>query len=67
MAADDADKCYRRFFAQVRSPRTLGYRNKCDFTCGLSADAAPCVGFQLGKFRENVFAVRADGTALASI
>ncbi|VFQ96186.1 unnamed protein product [Cuscuta campestris] len=41
----------------VSSPCINGYRNKCEFSVGYSLKGTPCVGFQLGNFREGVTAV----------
>ncbi|CAH9075193.1 unnamed protein product [Cuscuta europaea] len=41
----------------VPSPLINGYRNKCEFSVGYSLTGKPCVGFQLGNFREGVTAV----------
>lgn len=39
------------------SPLINGYRNKCEFTVGLSRDGERVVGFLLGNFREGLTAV----------
>ncbi|TYZ59840.1 hypothetical protein PybrP1_005476 [[Pythium] brassicae (nom. inval.)] len=39
------------------SPVTDGYRNKCEFSVGLDAAGAPCVGFRLGLFRDGVVTI----------
>lgn len=39
------------------SPLINGYRNKCEFTVGLSRDGERVVGFLLGNFREGMTAV----------
>lgn len=39
------------------SPSTEGYRNKCEFSIGLDAAGAPCVGFRLGLFRDGVVTI----------
>ncbi|XP_026415262.1 zinc finger CCCH domain-containing protein 24-like isoform X2 [Papaver somniferum] len=41
----------------VESPLVKGYRNKCEFSVGLSVQGKPTVGFMLGNFREGVTAV----------
>ena len=49
----------------VRSPATRGYRNKCEFSVGPGVgvpandtnDAAPCVGFCLGAFKDGIIEV----------
>lgn len=43
--------------AIIPSPEITGYRNKCEFTIGVDTEGKPCVGFNLGQFREGVFAV----------
>ncbi|KNA11490.1 hypothetical protein SOVF_134740 [Spinacia oleracea] len=41
----------------IESPQINGYRNKCEFSVGLSVQGKPTVGFMLGNFREGVTAV----------
>ncbi|KAK4789112.1 hypothetical protein SAY86_020431 [Trapa natans] len=41
----------------VASPHVNGYRNKCEFTIGLSNEGKPTVGFTLGTFKTGVTAV----------
>ncbi|OWM68891.1 hypothetical protein CDL15_Pgr025078 [Punica granatum] len=41
----------------VASPLENGYRNKCEFTIGLSLDGKPTIGFTLGSFKDGVTAV----------
>lgn len=41
----------------LTSPLINGYRNKCEFTVGLSRDGERVVGFLLGNFREGLTAV----------
>ncbi|KAK6926805.1 RNA recognition motif domain [Dillenia turbinata] len=41
----------------IESPLFNGYRNKCEFSVGLSVQGKPIVGFMLGNFREGVTAV----------
>ncbi|KAK6936036.1 Zinc finger, CCCH-type [Dillenia turbinata] len=41
----------------IESPLINGYRNKCEFSVGLSVQGKPTVGFMLGNFREGVTAV----------
>jgi len=38
----------------VPSPRTVGYRNKCEFTIGKDYDGKPTIGFMLGGFQQGV-------------
>ncbi|KAL8151036.1 hypothetical protein V2J09_020844 [Rumex salicifolius] len=42
----------------VESPIINGYRNKCEFTPGYSADGKITVGFLLGNFKEGVTTVQ---------
>ncbi|KAG7568367.1 Zinc finger CCCH-type [Arabidopsis thaliana x Arabidopsis arenosa] len=41
----------------IESPITNGYRNKCEFSVGLSLQGKPTVGFSLGSFCAGVTAV----------
>ncbi|KAK4787959.1 hypothetical protein SAY86_019278 [Trapa natans] len=41
----------------VASPLVNGYRNKCEFTIGLSTEGKPTIGFTLGTFKAGVTAV----------
>ncbi|KAL3849441.1 hypothetical protein ACJIZ3_011323 [Penstemon smallii] len=41
----------------IESPLINGYRNKCEFSVGMSLQGKPTVGFLLGNFREGVTAV----------
>ncbi|KAL1201391.1 Zinc finger CCCH domain-containing protein 24 [Cardamine amara subsp. amara] len=41
----------------IESPITNGYRNKCEFSVGLSIQGKPTVGFSLGNFSAGVTAV----------
>lgn len=41
----------------VRSPTTVGYRNKVEFTIGPGEDGRPCVGFNVGLFADGFTAV----------
>ncbi|EPS59765.1 hypothetical protein M569_15040 [Genlisea aurea] len=41
----------------IGSPSVYGYRNKCEFSVGLSLEGKRTVGFLLGNFREGVTAV----------
>ncbi|KAH9288297.1 hypothetical protein KI387_032414, partial [Taxus chinensis] len=46
-----------QFEGILNSPVVNGYRNKCEFTVGHSADGETVVGFLLGNFREGLTAV----------
>ncbi|KAG0477558.1 hypothetical protein HPP92_012277 [Vanilla planifolia] len=41
----------------LKSPLVDGYRNKCEFSVGLSVDGRRTVGFMLGNFRDGMIAV----------
>lgn len=45
------------YLGVMPSPQETGYRNKCEFSMGMSAEGHRTVGFQLGMFREGVTAV----------
>ncbi|THU67023.1 hypothetical protein C4D60_Mb05t20300 [Musa balbisiana] len=41
----------------LESPLTNGYRNKCEFSVGVSLKGKPTVGFMVGNFREGITAI----------
>ncbi|EFJ31131.1 hypothetical protein SELMODRAFT_440228 [Selaginella moellendorffii] len=41
----------------IASPVVEGYRNKCEFSIGSSADGESVVGFQMGMFRKGITAI----------
>lgn len=48
----------------IQSPRTQGYRTKCEFTIGKNLDGEKTVGFLLGLYRDGVTAVLSPDNCL---
>ncbi|KAJ8504595.1 hypothetical protein OPV22_005481 [Ensete ventricosum] len=46
-----------KFEGILESPLTNGYRNKCEFSVGVSLKGKPTVGFMVGNFREGITAI----------
>ncbi|KAJ3129991.1 tRNA methyltransferase 2 [Nowakowskiella sp. JEL0407] len=43
--------------AVIPSPILTGYRNKCEFTCGMNLSNEKCVGFLLGLYKDGIVSV----------
>ncbi|KAG0167935.1 tRNA methyltransferase 2 [Apophysomyces sp. BC1034] len=48
---------YCEMLDPIASPKTDGYRTKCEFTIGRNLDNEPAVGFLLGMYREGITSV----------
>lgn len=41
----------------LASPKTEGYRNNCEFTCGYNSEKKPSVGFRQGLYSQGIINV----------